>query len=124
MLIKIFKILPKWNHGIRAKKVSFQNDSIVENPEQVKREIAEGDTSKPTMEDASPSHPSPEENQSSGPEGIGILYGKSGQRKANECHHHHQVDESVEDMKPPINFGFCFIRYHRFIPFLTIHEPS
>jgi hypothetical protein len=90
----------------------------------VKKEITEGDTSKPTMEGASPSHPSPEKNQSFRPEGTGIFYRKPGQGKAYECHHHHQVDESVEDIEPPINFAFCFVHRYCFNPSLAIHEPS
>src|SRR5512136_1819208 len=66
--------------------------------------ISKGDTSKPPMKDPSPFHPSPKENQSSGPKRIRIFYRKSGQGKANEGHHHHQVDEPVKDIEPPINF--------------------
>ena len=71
----------------------------------MKKEIAKGDTSKQAVKDPSPLHSSPEENQSFGPEGIGILYGKSGQGKANEGDQHHQVDEPVKDIEPPVDFS-------------------
>jgi hypothetical protein len=89
----------------------------------VKKEIAEGDTGKPPVKDPSPFHSPPEENQSFGPEGIGIFYRKAGQGKANECHHHHQVDETMKDIESPIDLSLDLLPCHGLNPFSsTIHE--
>jgi len=49
-----------------------------------------------------------------------IFQGKPGQSKANEGHHHHQVDKPVKDVEPPENFAMGdlgFLRYHCLNPF-------
>jgi hypothetical protein len=94
----------------------------------VKKEITEGDTSKPPVKDPSPFHSSPEQNKSFCPEGIRIFYRKASQGEPYERHHHHQVDESVEDMKAPVYVRtgkLIFFYHHRLNPFSsTIHELS
>jgi hypothetical protein len=100
----------------------LQDKNVVQNPEQMKGKITEGYPSKRPVKNPSPLHPSPKDDQNLCPEGMRIFEGKSSQSKADEGDHHHQVDETVKDIKSPKDFSFLY--YHRLNPFLAIHEPS
>ena len=60
----------------------------------------------------------PKGDQPFGPEGTWIFDGKSGQGEANEGDHHHQVDEPVEDIKPPVDAEY------RKVDFLSPPSPQ